>query len=112
MTAPKFIDDPLYQLLRAGQVDEFNKAREEGKTCDLVGADLRNVELQGMNLKGLDLSDAYLRQADLRGQDLSETRLEGASIRGAHVSGVMFPKELLATEIALSLEHGTRMRYR
>ena len=112
MSAPHFVDDPLYQLLRAGQVEEFNKAREQGKTCDLRGADLRNLELQGMNLKGLDLSDAYLRQADLRGLDLSETRLEGASIRGAHVSGVLFPKELLATEIALSLEHGTRMRYR
>lgn len=112
MSTPRFVDDPLYQLLRAGQVEAFNKAREEGKNCDLRGADLRNLELRGMNLKGMDLSDAYLRQADLRGLDLSETRLEGASIRGAHVSGVRFPPELLATEIALSLEHGTRMRYR
>lgn len=112
MNKPHFIDDPLYQLLRGGQVEEFNKAREAGQSCDLRGADLRNVELQGMNLKGLDLTGAYLRQADLRGLDLSETILDCASIRGAHVSGTLFPKELLATEIALSLEHGTRMRYR
>jgi uncharacterized protein YjbI with pentapeptide repeats len=112
MTTPKLIDCPMYQLLRGGQVEEFNRQREAGTPCDLRGADLRNVELKGMNLKGLDMTGAYLRQADLRGLDLSETRLEHASIRGAHVSGTLFPKELDATEIALSLEHGIRMRYR
>jgi hypothetical protein len=112
MSAPKFIDCPMYQLLRAGQSEEFNKQREAGTPCDLRGADLRNVELMGMNLRGLDMTGAYLRQADLRGLNLSETRLEHASIRGAKVSGTLFPKELDATEISLSLEHGIRMRYR
>ncbi|MFO7636044.1 MAG: GNAT family N-acetyltransferase [Clostridia bacterium] len=42
----------------------------------------------------------------------SETRLDGASINAAKVSGTLFPRELSAEEITLSLLHGTRMRYR
>ena len=38
--------------------------------------------------------------------------LEGASIAGTKISGTYFPKELSAEEINLSLQHGTRMRYR
>jgi hypothetical protein len=38
--------------------------------------------------------------------------MEGASIRNAKVSGTLFPKNLRAQEIRLSLDHGTRMRAR
>jgi hypothetical protein len=37
--------------------------------------------------------------------------MEGVSLRGARISGVMFPAELGADEIRLSVEFGTRMRY-
>ncbi len=52
-----------------------------------------------------------LRHGDMRGVDFSHTNLEGASINGAKISGTLFPKELRAEEILLSLQHGTRMRY-
>lgn len=112
MTTPRIIDDPLYQYLRHGDIDRFNHARTEGQSCDLRGTDLRGVDLRKAAVRGLDLSDCYLRQADLRGLDLTETVLAGASISGAKISGALFPVELTAEEITLSLTHGTRMRYR
>jgi len=41
---------------------------------------------------------------------LSTTLLDGASIGGAKISGTLFPRNLDAEEITLSLVHGTRMR--
>ena len=111
MPKPQFKDDPLYELLRRGDVAAFNDARAQGRQADLRGADLRGADLRHLDARGLDLSDCYLRQADLRGLDLSEVRLEGASIYGARISGTLFPTELRAEEITLSLLHGTRMRY-
>ena len=111
-STPAFKDDPLYRLLRAGKVEEFNQRRAAGEDCDLRGSDLRTLDLRKLDARGLDLRDCYLRQADLRGLDLRETQLEGASINAAKISGAYFPPELSAEEITLSLAHGTRMRYR
>lgn len=112
MTRARISDDPLYRMLRQGDVDKFNQARADGQACDLKGTDLRGVDLRRLNASGMDLSDCYLRQADLRGVDLSQTKLNGASIHGAKIAGTLFPIELHAGEIDLSLTHGTRMRYR
>lgn len=112
MVTPIINDDPLYQLLREGEIDKFNQQREAGEHCDLRGCDLRGLDLRKLDAKGLDLSDSYLRQADLRGVDFSLSRLEGVSINGAKISGTYFPTELSAEEITLSLLHGTRMRYK
>ncbi|MBK7671011.1 MAG: pentapeptide repeat-containing protein [bacterium] len=108
---PAFSKDPLYQLLRSDDVKGFNAKRATGATCDLRGVDLRSLDLRGMNADGLDMSGAYLREADLRGIDFSTTRMEGVSLRNARVSGVMFPAELSAEEIRLSVDLGTCMRY-
>ncbi|HDY84651.1 MAG TPA: hypothetical protein ENI26_14685 [Methylophaga aminisulfidivorans] len=113
MAAPKIINDPLYQLLRDGKVQEFNQRIAAGETVDLIGCDFRHVSLVGLVAKGLDFTDAYFRQSDLRGVDFTECKsLKGASIHAAKISGVYFPVEVEAKEILLSLEHGTRMRYR
>ncbi len=112
MTTPTIKDDPLYQMLREGHVEQFNQHRQSGTPCDLRRADLRALDLRKLEVKHLDLGDCYLRQADLRGLDLSETNLDGASISGAKISGTLFPSQLSAEEITLSLVHGTRMRYR
>jgi uncharacterized protein YjbI with pentapeptide repeats len=109
---PEIKDDPMYRLLREGDIEEFNTRRAAGETCDLVGCDLRTIDLRKLDARGLDFRDCYFRQADLRGVDLSQTNLEGASINAAKISGAYFPKELSAEEITLSLTHGTRMRYR
>lgn len=111
MSQPQIKDNELYQLLRHGDIDEFNAKVAEGECDCLAGTDLRGIDLRKLNAKGLDMTDCYLRQADLRGIDFSETILEGASINGAKISGTYFPKELRAEEIMLSLTHGTRMRY-
>lgn len=103
--------DRMYQLLREGNITEFNTAKASGDTADLTGCDFRNVDLRGIDAQGLDFSDCYFRQADLRGVDFRGTRLEGASINAAKVSGAYFPSDLTAEEIALSLLHGTRLRY-
>ena len=103
-------DDPLYVLLRQGNVAEFNQRLAAGEVCDLTNADFRSLELVGWEPVGIDLSGGYFRQADLRGVDLSSCQLAGASLHGAKISGVLFPKSLSADEINLSLLHGTRMR--
>ena len=112
MATPQIIDEPLYQLLRDGNLEEFNRRREKGEECNLSGSDLRGLDLRQLNADGLDMSNCYLRQADLRGVDFSSARPEGSSINGAKISGTYFPIELSAEEINLSLLHGTRMRYR
>ncbi len=112
MPSPVIKDDPMYQLLRSGKIEEFNALKTHGHRCDLTAVDLRGVDLRGIDASGLDFSDSYFRQCDMRGVDLSQTNLQGASINGARISGALFPVELSAEEITLSLHHGTRMRYR
>ncbi len=109
---PKFSNDPTHQLLRDGRITEFNARFAGDEKLDLSNFDFRNVDLRGLEVNKMDLSGSYFRQADLRGLDLSECNLEGASIHGAKISGVLFPKELCSEEIHLSLQFGTRMRYR
>ena len=109
---PKFSNDPMYQLLRDGNITEFNARFEGGEKPDISNCDFRNVDLRGLEVTKTDFSGSYFRQADLRGLDLSECNLEGASIHGAQISGMLFPKELSAQEILLSHQQGTRMRYR
>jgi uncharacterized protein YjbI with pentapeptide repeats len=104
--------DPLYQLLRDGNVKEFNSRKAAGERCDLTHCDLRNLDLRGLDAGGLDLSNTYFRNANLRGIDFSTARLEGTSLNAAKISGVSFPADLAPDEIALSVEHGTRMRYK
>lgn len=108
---PRKPADPLYQLLREGSFDEFNRRRKAGENCDLRGADLRGLDLRTVEVGNLDLSDCYLRQADLRGLDLRSCQMEGASLHAAHVSGAYFPKKLTAAEIDMSVRLGTRLRY-
>ena len=105
-------NDPMYLLLREGCIVEFNAKKAAGEKTDLRACDLRGLDLRGLDADGLDLSDSYFRQSDLRSVDFRNARLEGASINGAKISGAYFPVELSASEIELSLLHGSRMRYR
>lgn len=102
---------PMYKLLREGCIKEFNAKKSAGDKCDLKSCDLRGLDLRGLDATGLDFSDCYFRQSDLRGIDFSQSNLNGASINACKISGVLFPKELAASEIELSLLQGTRMRY-
>ena len=110
-TGLRISNDPMYRLLREGCIKEFNVKRAGGEPVDLTRCDLRGLDLRGMNADGLDFSGSYFRQTDIRGVDFRAARLEGASINAAKISGAYFPIELSASEIELSLLHGTRMRY-
>ena len=104
-------NDAMYRLLREGCITEFNTRKASGEKVDVRACDLRGLDLRGLDADGLDFSDCYFRQADLRSVDFRKARLEGASINGAKISGAYFPLELTASEIELSLLHGSRMRY-
>ena len=108
---PHLLDNSLYQLLRDEDIEGFNRARSSGETADLRSGDFRGLDLRNIDAHGLDMSNAYFRGADLRGIDFSHTRLEGSSIAQAKISGCLFPKEISADELVMSLNHGTRMRY-
>lgn len=112
MSKPIINDDPLFTLLRTGQIEQFNSLRAAGSECNLAGGDLSRTDLRGLNADGLDFSNCTFRMADLRGVDFRKANLEGASLAESNISGVYFPIELSADEITLTLEHGTRVRYR
>jgi uncharacterized protein YjbI with pentapeptide repeats len=109
---PRLSADPMYLLLREGRPEEFNRRRKAGQKFDFRGCNFRGLDLREMEPTGIDFANAYFRQTDLRGLDLSTCHLEGASLHGAHVSGVLFPRELEAHEIEVSVRLGTRLRYR
>lgn len=107
------IDDPLYRALRDENIKAFNEARAKlDKLPSFAYGDFRGLDLRGLDARGLDLSNAYFRGADLRGIDFRETEMEGASIANTKISGCFFPHPIAADEIVMSLNHGTRLRYR
>ena len=112
MNQPKQLDSPLYTLLRQEDVTEFNNQRPLNGPVDFSGGDFRGLDLREINARELDFTDAYFRSADLRGVDFRSAALEGASIAHAQISGAYFPAELSADEILMSVNFGTRMRYR
>jgi uncharacterized protein YjbI with pentapeptide repeats len=107
---PLTYEDAFYQLLRDGKVKEFNHRKSQAGRVKLNDCDFRHVDLRGIEAAGVDFRNSYFRNADLRGVDLSQSSLEGASISGARISGVLFPTDLSAEEISLSVNHGTRLR--
>lgn len=107
---PIISDDPMYQLLREGKIDEFNSKKQAGEYCNLQYCDFRLLDLKGLDAVGLDFRGAYFRQTDLKGIDFRGSLLDGATINGAKISGTYFPLNIPAQEILLSLEHGTRIR--
>jgi uncharacterized protein YjbI with pentapeptide repeats len=109
---PRQSPHPLYCALREEDIEKFNAMRAMGEACDFTGLDFRAMDLREANLQGLNLAGAYFRQCDLRGQDLRSCNLEGASIHAAKISGVYFPDQLEPDEIIMSLNYGTRLRYR
>ncbi|MGV8863937.1 MAG: pentapeptide repeat-containing protein [Pseudomonas sp.] len=112
MSQPKQLDSPLYALLHQDDITAFNEQKPKTGTVDLVGGDFRGLDLRRLDATGVDFTDAYFRAADLRGVDLRHTALEGASLGHAQISGTFFPVELTADEILMSVNFGTRLRYK
>ncbi len=112
MSQPKLLDTPLYALLHKDDIRGFNSERPKDDPIDMTGGDFRGLDLRELNADGVDFSNAYFRSADLRGIDFSKANLEGASLAHAQISGAYFPVELSADEILMSMNFGTRLRYR
>lgn len=113
MNPPQFLrDDVAFKMLRAGDVDAFHAAIEGRRVVDFSGTDLRGVDFREVDLRKLVLHDAYLRDTDFRGCDLTHLDLSGASLHGAKIGGAYFPDNVSASEIRMSLRHGTRIRTR
>lgn len=112
MSQPIVKHDKLNALLRDEKIDEVNQLLKRGVKGDFSGTDFRALHLQGLIVDGLDFSNSYFRLADLRGIDFRACNLEGASLHSAQITGCYFPKELSADEIRMSVECGTRMRYK
>ncbi len=106
----RFPEDPLYQLLRSEKIDEFNQQRKSQKAISFQDCDFRGLNLRGLDASGINFSGCYFRASDLRGIDFSQSNLNGASIAAAQISGCLFPVNIAAEEIILSVEKGTRMR--
>jgi uncharacterized protein YjbI with pentapeptide repeats len=106
----RFPDDPLYQLLRAEKVKEFNQQKAAAEALDFNDCDFRGLDLRGLDATGCNFRGCYFRAADLRGIDFSQSSLSGASIASAQISGCLFPAAIRAEEIHLSVDKGTRMR--
>lgn len=104
-------DQTALSFLQEEHIDAFNKyVDQRDGEVDLRDAHLRSYDLRKCHLKYANLRGAYMRASDLRALDLSEADLEGASFKGAKISGVMFPRNVSAQEIHLSVTHGTRIR--
>lgn len=112
MSQPRQLDSPLYRLLHDEDIAGFNARKPREGAVDLSGGDFRGLDLRALDAHGIDFSDAYFRGADLRGLDLRQTRLEGASLAHAQISGTYFPTQLSADELLMSVNFGTRLRYR
>ncbi|HSC83484.1 MAG TPA: pentapeptide repeat-containing protein [Pseudomonas sp.] len=112
MSQPHQLDNPLYRLLHDEKVRDFNAQKPKDGKVDLRNGDFRGLDLRLLDAENVDFTDAYFRGADLRGLDLRHASLDGASIAHAQISGAYFPVELSADEILMSLNFGTRMRYR
>lgn len=112
MSQPKQLDSPLYVLLHNENIEGFNLQKPRKGIVDLAGGDFRGLDLRQLDATDIDFTDAYFRAADLRGLDLRHTAMEGASLGHAQISGAFFPVELTADEILMSVNFGTRLRYR
>ncbi len=108
---PHIPDNAMVHMVREGEHKQFNSLRASGTQCSLENVNLRGVDLRLFNLDGVSLRGAYLRNADLRGLDLRSCNLEGASLKDAKISGTFFPAAIAATEIQLSMTHGSRLRH-
>jgi uncharacterized protein YjbI with pentapeptide repeats len=108
---PLTYEDPLFQLLRDGNVKEFNRRKAAGETAQFRDCDFRHLDLRGLDAADIDFSNSYFRAADLRGIDFSTANLAGVSLNNSRISGALFPAELAPDEIELSINRGTRLRY-
>ena len=80
-------NEEAYDLLRKGEIAEFNRRVTEFGILTLSEKDLNGASLSLANLSGADLSMADLTKANLSGANLSMADLTKANLSGANLSG-------------------------
>ncbi|MCK7527867.1 MAG: pentapeptide repeat-containing protein [Ignavibacteriales bacterium] len=90
--------DELVQLLRSGNIEEFNSSRpfEEGVLLDLTEIDLRGCEIAGANLSFTDLSGSALNECEITEVDLTGCDLSAVDFSSSVIKNVDFIKATLA----------------
>lgn len=85
----------------SGEKNTLSRRKKVAGRFDFIGADLRKV-----NLKGMDLGGALLIAADLRGNSLRNTNLIGADLRDADIRGSDLTESLFITQIQVNTAKG------
>ncbi len=84
--------EKLLQIFKAGNHEQAIELSKQVGVDFLVGAnlafaDLKGINLEGMNLSGADLAFANLKGANLSGAELSGAELSYANLYNANLSG-------------------------
>jgi len=108
--ALRFPEDWLYQLLRDEKIEDFNLQKQSVAHIDFHDCDFRGLDLRGLDAAHINFRGSYFRAADLRGIDFSQCDMDIVSLASAQISGCLFPQNIDATEIGMSVEKGMRMR--
>ncbi len=86
-------DYHLVQLLKSGDVEEFNRIRPP--VLDLRWSELNDLVLPGVNFSGADLRQTNLARTDLTGANLRGAILEEANLQGAILRRVNLCRAIL-----------------
>ena len=84
-----------------GRENTLKQKRRVAGRLDLIGADLKKI-----NLRGADLSGALLMAADLRNTELSCTDLIGADLRDADLRGADLADSIYITQAQINTAKG------
>lgn len=101
----ELISQKLSELLKDGNVMEFNKIREQNKNVDvnILSPYIHNLDLSGINLSGIkfgnagfyDLRRTKLFQADLERVNFSNADLSGTDLTGSVLHESIFDNAIL-----------------
>jgi len=86
---------------RFGQKSHSGRQKSFRRGANLIGADLKKINLIGANLRG-----AYLIAADLRGTDLNGADFIGADFRDTDLRGADLSKSIFLTQAQLNAAKG------
>ena len=75
----------MLKLLREGNVEEFNRMREQNPTVSL---DFSRENLHGVHIAGANLSSANLNRTNFTQADLEGANLHNANVFKADLEGV------------------------
>ena len=102
----------IYHSIIEGDIEKAHNLIKAEDVVDLSSHSFRAVDLRALSLenKKINFGNCYFKNTDLRGLDLAKSNLSGASLHNARISGVIFPNNISASEIELSVIRGTRLR--